>query len=201
MQVDVESWAGEEWAGEDLDKGGTSNNDGAGARLWQLWGGCGLLVKERLWTRQQPGSAPCVALQTNSAKPSVGIFAWHSAEQVCRHLAAHWMPVHVLVRDSKAATCRVMPWASAAGASVGGGVAIDASPASMLPQVQAGLSTDATRSIAIADMLSAARIIGPGAAHPRGPLPALCAPRVTSRAAPPGCQTCKSDSRYKKGTP
>ena len=58
--------------GKNWDKVGTSDNDGAGARLWQLWGGCGLLVKEGLWTCQQPGSAPCIALQTNSAKPSVG---------------------------------------------------------------------------------------------------------------------------------
>ena len=70
---------------------------------------------------------------------------------------------------------------------------IAASPVSVLLQDQAGLSTDATRSIAIADMPSDARII----AEPRGPLPALCAPRVTSRAAPPADQTCTRE--IKKG--
>ncbi len=90
-----------------------------------------------------------------------------------------------LVRQTKKATCREMQWASAAGAFVIAEECSAASEASVLPQDQAGLSTDATRSIAIADVPSAPRIIAPGAADPCGPLPTLCAPRVTSFASPP----------------
>lgn len=45
----------------------TSNDDGATACLCEFGGGRCLPLKEGLWTCQQPGSAPCVALQPNSS--------------------------------------------------------------------------------------------------------------------------------------
>lgn len=74
---------------------------------------------------------------------------------------------------------------SAAGAAPAGGREVAASAVSTLPQSRAGLSTEATRSMAMADAPSAARVIAPADALPAGPLAALCVPIVTSCAVPP----------------
>lgn len=58
-------------------------------------------------------------------------------------------------------------------------------PASRLLQAQAGLSTEATRSMALAAIPSAPRSMLPGVAEPSGPLPTLCALWVSRRAEPP----------------
>lgn len=164
-------------------------SSGAGAACWSR-SACGLVS-----SRGAHHALPCKQTTLSQVWGSLLIVLRNRCADILLRIECR---VHTLVKDRKAATCRVMPWASAAGASVGGGVAIAASPVSMLPQVQVGLSTDATRSIAIADMPSAARIIGPGAAHPRGPLPTLCTPRVTSRAAPPDVRHASDTQELKK---
>lgn len=42
----------------------TCDDDGARAGLLRLRSWCGLLVQERLLSRQQPWSNPCIALRT-----------------------------------------------------------------------------------------------------------------------------------------